>query len=144
MNNYAKTGLVLVIAAVVGYAFGRYVQPARIEIRTETVTKEVETKHNNIVTTEHTVKQPDGTIITDTEIKDTSFETKKETQDVKSDTVVQNAKPQWKVNLMSNFQAGPLSYLYGASVERRILGPVFVGAFGNVDQKYGVTVGIEF
>lgn len=87
---------------------------------------------------------------------DVSQTTKTESTKV---SIVTNARPNWSASLMPGLDvrgavAGGLSNLsgvglaksaiLGASVERRILGPVFVGAWGNTAGAGGLTVRIEF
>jgi hypothetical protein len=72
---------------------------------------------------------------------------------VEKEKIVTAEKPQWKVgpmvgvnlkelNVGQSLTTGPLSY--GAHVERRIAGPVFVGAWGLSSGQAGVIVTVEF
>lgn len=120
-----------------------------------------------------TVQQPDGTVTT-TEVVDDKTKTK-ETDDQSSSMasstftseeklkssetlkIVDNRKPDWHLQVRGGAGAliqSPLSITgdVGIGVERRIVGPFFLGAYGNVqfDTKAargfaaGVSVGLEF
>ncbi len=64
---------------------------------------------------------------------------------------VTNAKPQWRVNLLAGVETfnlkapqllGPVAL--GVQVERRLIGPVWIGAFGLSSGSAGLSVGVEF
>lgn len=124
----------VVLFAGLGYGVGRYLQPAEIRI------EEKERIKKDVVTIVKEVIKKDGskeivTIIEDKTVVDKS----------KSETV-KNAKPQWKVigvikNDISHLTNKPD---YGIVVERRILGPVFLGAYADTKSNVGVSVGFEF
>jgi hypothetical protein len=144
MNNFQKITLAIVIATGLGYAFGRYAQPAKVQIQEKEVNKQVAIVDHNTVTETHQVKQPDGTIVTDTTTKDldvdktSSIDTKQEKE------TISNTKPQWKVQgLVGLSSVGLTQPLYGAGVERRILGPVSAGVWGLTGGNNGVTGGLS-
>lgn len=137
--------LLVVGVAVAGYAFGRYAQPAKVEIKTETVIKEVTVEKKNVVTEIKEIKHPDGTTETNTKITDLTNTINKNTSDSKSESTTTYSRPQWKVQALLSPQMSPVfGPIYGLDVERRILGPISVGAWGNVDKKFGISASIEF
>lgn len=155
--NYLKLGLVGLVLVLVGYAFGRYVQPATVITKTEDhevikyVERTTKEKDNNkdIVIIE--TRLPDGTIRKETHIVDKGrviIDKSKEgsdTKDSKSETIVSNTKPQWKAaGLLGVADYSLSNRIYGLEIERRILGPIFVGAWGMTNKQLGVSVGLEF
>ena len=140
-----KTQVIILLAvAVGGYAFGRYAQPAKVVVKTETIIKEVKVENKHVITQTKEIKHADGTVETDTTTTDTSKISTKETEDSKTSSVTTYSKPQWKVQTLFAPQAGPVGPLYGIDVEKRLLGPISVGAWGNTDRKYGASLSIEF
>lgn len=141
--NLAIAALVLVL---LGYATGRYVQPAKVVTETKEVIKEVQVVNKNVVTTEKEIKHPDGTVETDTTIQDKSTEQSTTLDNKDTLTTVTNAKPQWRLSAMAGKRSGQSldQPMYGAIVERRILGPIFVGAWGTSGRDGGISVGLEF
>jgi hypothetical protein len=127
------TILLLVLVLLVGYAFGRYLQPAHEVIKTQTVTVE----HEHTVTV--VVTKPDGTSTS------TTTTDKGETAGTKTSTTIDNVKPQWKVSALAGLGLNsPISTVYGGEVQRRILGPIFVGAWATTNRTGGISLGLEF
>lgn len=134
---YILLGLLLI---VIGYSLGRYTTPEKVVTKTVIDTKTVTVVQHDIQTVE--VDKPDGTkTIT---VVDKSVDTTKQQIGESQTKVVENSKPQWKVSAQLAPKAVVYEYFYGAQIERRILGPVFVGAFGNIDHTLGVSLGLEF
>lgn len=157
MVNYLKLGLAGLLLILLGYAFGRYLQPATVVTKVEQhevikyVEKSTKEKNNNkdIVIVE--TRYPDGTVKKETHIVDKGtivIDKSKEssdTKDSKSETIVSNTKPQWKASGLLGVADYSLSNrVYGLEVERRILGPIFLGAWGMNNKQLGVSLGLEF
>jgi hypothetical protein len=154
-NKYKiAIGLILLLSA---YAFGRYAQPASVITKVEThetikyVEKKTTTKQNNkdIVIIE--TRLPDGTITKETHIVDKGtviIDKSKESSDQKdssSETVVSYNKPQWKAAALLGIADYSLdNRVYGIEIERRVLGPIFIGAWGLNNKTIGVSAGLEF
>lgn len=141
-----KTGLIqLLVALAVGYGLGRYLQPAEVRTETKEVVKEVEKIKRDIVIVEREIKNPDGTITIDRRTEDKSEEAVTRDKKSESESIVKAAKPDWKVDVIaqaSKLEPSPESY--GVHVSRRILGSVFIGAYGDTNKKFGLSVGYEF
>lgn len=142
-RNLAIAGILLI---GIGYGTGRYLQPARVEIKKEVEIKEVEVTKKNVVTHEHIVKDKDGNETIDRTTEDKSTEARNTESKTKESTVITNKKPDWRVNALAALSpdhdfANPA---YGLQIERRILGPISVGAFGLTNKTVGLSVGIEF
>lgn len=138
-----KNIVILLVAVVLGYAFGRYAQPARVETKIVTQIKTVEVESKNVKTTTTETTKPDGTKVVTTTTQDNSVITDNTNSVTKSDTVKDN-RAQWKVTAQLSPTKPQLYYFYGAEVDRRILGPIFAGAYMNVDKNFGVSIGLEF
>jgi hypothetical protein len=122
-----KIGVVFLLIGL-AFAYGRYSAPKSVE------TKEVIKKETEYITRE--IKQPDGTVIKEVINRDL---TQKAT-----DNKVVYQKPQYKVNIIPQYNFDSNKVTYGASVEKRISGPIFVGIYANTEKAIGVSVGIEF
>lgn len=166
--------LVALALAGGGYALGRFTTPTKVETRTVEVTKIVEVekevvrevKGRDIVWTRVVEVRPDGSSTT-TEREATKerveTETKRDTETTTEATreatkVVTNAKPQWRASvLVGGSLAFPIrqvvssvevSPAFGGHVERRLVGPFWVGAWGvGAPRGYamgGLSLGVEF
>lgn len=123
------TFLLCVLSAVAAAAAVKRYLPTEV-IKTEI--KEVE----KIVTVVHREKKPDGTIVED--------ETRTEDRKTNTDTVASKPAappPNWFVSVQYLPDSTPG---YGVSVNRRILGPVFIGAGVNTRKELQVSLSVEF
>lgn len=125
---------------VIGYTIGYLTIPQKIVTKTVIETKTVTVTQHDIQTV--VIEKPDGTKTTTT--IDKSVDTSKSVTDESKTKVVENGRPQWKVAIDLSPNNSQLEYFYGARIERRILGPIFVGAFGNTDKTFGLSIGVEF
>lgn len=57
---------------------------------------------------------------------------------------VKAPRPDWRVGGLVGIDLGGLSPTYGAQLERRIIGPVYVGAWGLSSGQGGISVGVEW
>ena len=130
MNVKKSYLLLLVICSAAG---GYILRQSTAVLETKIVTKDV--IKDRIVTVVRTVKSPDGT-----ETRDERTEQDRDTTR-RSQTVVETAAPlkDWKVS------AGyMIDRTYTGAIERRILGPVFLGVQGDSQGRLGAIVSIEF
>lgn len=137
--------LIIIIAIAVGYGFGRYVQPAKVVTVVKEVKSDTQVIDKNIVTVVTETKKPDGsdTIVTKTE--DKSIDNNTENDTFSSTTTTTNQKTQWRVSALAGFHYDSLPVPnYGALVERRILGPIFVGVYGKSDKEAGIAISLDF
>lgn len=160
---------------LIGYAGGRYAQPARVEIREKVVTKTVEvaakTKEDTSVATREadirtvtkwrirTVEKPNGDVVTsaagstgtESSTKDHNEKTARETEVVYRDRVVtqetvkvvQSDRPDWGLAAGAGIRGGPAA-VYRAEVSRRIVGPIWLGAYGSTGKEAGLMLRLEF
>ena len=122
--------LVVLLGASGGYYLGR------ATARPETVTV-TEQQKDKIITIVRTVKSPNGTITRD--------RTTTEDRIVERNLIEIKPlpKPNWRIS--GGYSGGfALVPAYQLSIERRILGPVFLGANADTAGRFGVTAGFEF
>jgi len=146
LKNYRNYAIVVLVVGLLGYATGRYLQPAKIEIKKEEIIKTVEVVKKDVVIRERIVKGPDGTETTERVIEDKSTSTAKKESETRESTVVTNKKPDWRAAAMAGLDLSKMQPLYGGQVERRVLGPIFVSGYVLTGPStiVGVTAGIEF
>lgn len=144
MNKYAKISVIVLSALLLGYGVGRYIQPAKVQIKREEVIREVEVVKRDVRIVEREIKRPDGTVERERIEEDRSTETVKKDTDKKDSTLIVNAKPQWKLQGFVGTDGNLASPIYGVGVERRILGPFFLGGYANTKKEFGLSVSFEF
>lgn len=120
------TGLLVVFA--VGVGVGRYYIPTNKSQSSES--------ENSSETTERETKNPDGTVIKERIVKKIEYRN--------NTTVVESKKPDWRALGLAGYSFDNNKPVYGAAIERRVLGSVFVGAYGTTNKEVGLTVGYEF
>ncbi len=132
------TTILCLASAILSAAATRYYFPS---LKTETLTVDHDIIHNNIVTVTKTIKEPNGETNTTTTTTDTSSKV-----DITSHESITVKQPQWTVSglVANDFSRGLLVPTYGAQVQRQILGPINIGAFGLTNGTIGVSVGISF
>lgn len=129
--------LLLAATVAVSVAGTKYLWP---NVQTKTEVVEHETVRKDVVTVVKEVVRPDGTKESTTTIVDRS----KETSDSKSTEIKIAARPQWF------FQVGAITKSltdkpdYSLGINRRILGPLFIGANYTTNNNFGLTIGMEF
>jgi hypothetical protein len=169
MKTWLYIALALLLAGAVGYGFGRYATPAKIEVRTETkVQTQVEyrdrivekTVEGPVRTVTHTVLRmvpcTDGAS-TPAQVTDTVVEqgpTVITTDTVKNDTVTQVAQSETKtVTKMEQpklmLQVGGISGLdfkptWNAGASYRFAGPIWAGLSYHSDKKLELRVALTF
>ena len=145
MKNILYSLVVLILVFAAGFYTAKKLSPT---IKTETVEKVVEkevVKKDVQVITKYYDK--DGKIKKEVVKDDKSVVSKDKKSDKKESTVVKlpDNKPQWHVSLSSDripksFDDGTLKL----RVERRILGPLFLGGGVSNKNDYHFSVGAEF
>lgn len=121
------SALIAVIAFIAGIAVSRFQFPSEVK---------EETKQNDVVTIIKEVIRPDGTKEVDTRIVDRTKEVIKE---------VQYKKPDWRIQGgVGVHLASSLVPVYSVGVERRILGPMWLGAGADTTGLIKLTVAVEF
>lgn len=153
-------------ALIVGLAVGRFAAPTKVVTKTEVkdVEKKVEKKttdsqknkkNNKIVIVVETV-MPDGTRRKETKIVDrgsitidnssTEERESDRTTETKTEKIVERSHDGLLIYGLAAAQltdwAGGLEF--GGGVQKRLLGPFWLGAYGTNKATVGVTVGVSF
>lgn len=141
IKGYLISGLVLL---ALGYGLGRYLQSPKEITKIQEVEKEVIKKDIVIVTKE--VKHPDGTVETTTTSTDNSTEVINKNKDV---FISKNTEKQWFISAGYGRGSALGDTIITASVNRRMIGPYFLGASGTFntiknDHTVGINIGMEF
>lgn len=163
MNTTLRNIIILVVTLAAGVAAGFYLSPQKT-VTTETIKyvdrvvekkvylKDTSTKKNTTTIKLVTVK-PDGTrteetrvVNNDTILVNQSGESNSDSTkvvDKHNQTVVESKKMDTVISLAakSDFRSG---MNYGVSVNKSILGPVYLGAFGFQDGQAGLSLGLGF
>lgn len=135
--NLKSILILMAIVAVISAGVTRFYFP-KTETKTVEVTKEV--VKTDVRTVVRTVERPDGTKETTSETVDHTV--KHETETKKSESF---KSKDWVVSVSALAKLSTFPQpIYGVQVQRRILGPFYLGAMANTDQSIGVSVGMEF
>jgi len=141
MNNNVKLGIAGLVIFAVGYGTALLTRPAKVITKTQTITQTHDIIHDHIHTV--VVTKPDGTKTTTTD--DNSVINDNSSTKDSSSTITTYSKPQWKVGALAGLSVNSLSKpIYGAQVEKRLLGPISIGAFGLSNSTGGVSLSLEF
>lgn len=128
---------IMIIVLLVGIGIGGivvYKYKPHLMTQTQTIVKNVMQDH--IITVTKTIVQPNGTKEIDTTITDNSIHT-----DNSNITIIK--APNWHVGLGASTEID-LSPVYSLQIEKRIAGPLFIGARAETKGTIGITIGIEF
>lgn len=132
-----NVAILVILAVIITAGVTRYYFP-QVEYKNVEVVKEV--VKNDIRTIVRTVERPDGTKETTTDTTDRS--TRRET--TKNETIIA-AKPQWMVGVGAGTKFDDRGLVvYDLQVQRRIVGPFYLGARAATDKSVGVSIGMEF
>lgn len=134
--NWKNIAIYTIVVAVVSAAATRYYWP-QIQTQIKIEEKEVIKKDVRTIIRERT--NPDGSTEKETEIIDKSKE--KITKEFQSITV---KKKDWFVAGGATINIDDVKPVYNLQVNRRILGPFYLGASVNTRKDIGVQVGFEF
>ncbi len=137
--------LIILLVFAAGFGTAKYFSPAKTIVKTETVVKTNDVIHEHVHTVTHTIVQPNGEKDTTTVVDNNSTEDKNSTSKSDSSTVTTYSKPQWKVGALVGLSSTNLyAPIYGANVEKRILGPISAGLWANTNKEAGLSVSLEF
>lgn len=132
---------IVVISMIIGGAITAKFVSSREVVKTQTIDRVVVQDH--VVTVVKEIDRPDGT----KEITTTADQvTNKTDNSIKS---AEDLKPpelkNWMVSggIGLDFD-GTVDKVYDVNINRRILGPIFVGAWANTKSQAGLNVGFEF
>lgn len=139
-----KKLIILVLAALgVGYGVGRFLQPAEIVEKIQTVEVEKEVIRRDTVVIERETTKPDGTIITERETREKEEQgTVKEKEQISQKETKNQA--QWTAGIGVKTDIRGFKPSYGAEIGRRVFGNVWVDAAGYDDGTALIKVRMEF
>lgn len=136
------------IAVLIGAALGYGLMPKKIETKTVTVeTKQTEAernKHKETTTTE--VVKPDGTKETVTKTVEDS-ETQKKTDATRAseaESVTTYGHGGFGASVLAGIRVGDAVPDYGLLINKNVLGPINIGAFGFKSGVVGLSLGLQF
>ncbi|MEO5367568.1 MAG: hypothetical protein H7831_14680 [Magnetococcus sp. WYHC-3] len=144
------------ISLAIGGAIGYFFTPTRTVTKVEVkevvkVVKETQKdkKNDKIVIVVETVL-PDGTKKKETKIVDKgtitirSDETSEKQVETKTEKVVEKEHDSLMIYAFGNTNVFNPSLEYGLGVQKRVVGPFWLGAFGSNKVNIGLTLGISF
>ncbi len=128
--------ILCISTAIASSVVTRYYFP---KVNTKTVETTKEVIKTDIKTVTRTITAPDGTTDTTTVTEDHSIK-----RDSSNKTALTNKQPNWMVSgaVLTDFTRQPP--YYGIQVQRRILGPFYIGALLTTKQDVGLSLGFEF
>lgn len=126
--------IVIVISMVVGGIIAKKYMPTIKEVQTEKVVTQTK-----VITVVKETKHPDGTTETETTTTDNSTKT----EDRNDTKIIQQLMPQWHAGAGYGINEARLP-TYSAHIERRLLGPVWLGLRASTAKEYSVTASLEF
>lgn len=153
-------GVVFIVLLCISFAFGRYSKKADVvtQIKTVEVIKEVKIKDtsldkkNNRQTHTIITENPDGTKITEIweinkdtiVIHDKEIVEKEIAKKEELINIIKTSNPQWLASGGYGFNFNDKRPVYTLGINRRILGPVFIGLEGNSDKVLSGIITVEF
>ena len=146
MEVKVKTAALAIVGiALLSYATGRYLQPAKVVTKIVTQTKEVVVTKYDVQTVTQEVDNPNGTITKTTTVTDKTVESNTDTTTIAASEVKTAQKPQWMIggSFIPN-PAGTVGPAYGVDAEHRFIGPIFLGAGVNTNKEIAIKASIEF
>lgn len=137
----------VLLAFVAGAAVGYFVTPTKVVTKTVVQQTKQETQDiqkNKVFDKTETIL-PDGTKKIETKITDKSTDTTDSTSSslTTSEKTVERSQSSLLVYGLAETKITSMP-TYGAGVQRRVLGPLWLGAFGTTGPSVGVTVGLSF
>lgn len=128
-----SVGLVLL---AVGFGVGRYtVTPPDSQETSKNTSKE----NRNIEETITETKRPDGTIVKETKKIDKTIITETQKKEITID-----ARSKYKASALIGYNFDKIAPVYGAMIEKRILGNISAGLWANTDKAAGASISLEF
>lgn len=133
-----KITIYVAFIIVIAFLLGYQVAVSRSSLSTiKTEAKEI--NHTKTVIT--TVKKPDGTVTT---VETVDSKTKAKTEATASLETPKKQLTNISALVGNDFSKSPIIPLYGISIQREIVGPLTVGAFGLTNGTIGVSIGLNF
>lgn len=137
MNNIKMAIGVGLLLIGLGAAVGRYSVP---ECDKQETTKDTTEEIKDIEETTTETKKPDGTIVKETKKIDKTI-----TKDThKKETITEDKKSNYRAAALVGYNFNTFLPVYGAAIEKRIIGNLSVGVWGTTDRSVGASLSLEF
>lgn len=130
----------IALAGVIGAACGYYLAPSKVVTKT-VVQKEVQ-KNNNVDTHITRTKKPDGTVITIISKEDKSTTQTSVHKDSTTTVTREHDSLMIRALIAGDIRSGTISY--GLGIDKKVLGPFYIGAFGLTSGVIGTSIGLSF
>jgi hypothetical protein len=125
-----------------------YVKAKQTALAKDIVTTTTKKKNGEVTTVTHEHEQYDtstqiakNTDITKTDVNKVNTTTDTQTISTK---VIENSKPDWQLHVLGGIDlTHSFNPIFGGEVDRRILGPIFVGAWGLSNGSAGLSLSLE-
>jgi hypothetical protein len=137
MKNYIG----IIVLVVVSYSVGRYMSPEKIktEIKTVEVEKVVtKTERKRIHITEDEEGMMDALIIIDSSTQENTHENSFAEE---KEVIIRD---DYNVSIMAGAGLPYTNPVFGASIQKRFIGPVTLGVWGLSNKTGGVSIGLNF
>lgn len=149
---------------ILGAAFGRWAAPSKVvekevikyqdKIVEKIVYQKDTTEHHHKVTIKLTKVLPDGTRTTETKIYDSddinivqNGSTDKidvKTGETTTEKTTEYTKDQYLLLASQKLNISDKTTSFGLGVNKRFLGPIYLGVFGFADRTIGASIGLSF
>lgn len=129
------------------FALGRFSanSPPNTKVAENTKIDDQINKDTHKTTVTVTKQEPSGEKITTTTTNvDTVVAENKKTDSITTTEVTQNKQPSINLSALVGVDIKDFTPVYGASAQKRFLGPITLGLFGLTNGNFGVSVGLEF
>jgi hypothetical protein len=142
MIKYWKYILCIVLC-IISYGVGYYTKPDKVVTKIQTITVEKIVQHENVDTTQTIIIKPDKTktIVTHTT---SHTDTKTQVDEKQNTEIIQTKSSSAVVSALVGYNFSNLTPVYGASVTKRVLGPINVGGWLLTNGTCGASVGFSF
>jgi hypothetical protein len=165
LKQNSKHIVIVIILLAASFMVGRYTTPTKTKtvVEEKVVEKEVvkfvevqaKTEKKDVETVVIEIISPDGTIRKETKIVDKTVleEQKKidlnkqtdQTRISKREETTESSSSEWMVSLMVSAKENNISEQnFGVHVQRRIIGPFYLGVYGEQNKGVGLSIGGTF
>ena len=134
-------GAACLVVAIMSAGITRYYFP-QMTVQTKTVEVQKNVVQDNIKTIVQTMKLPNGEVDTTSMTIDNTVHTE---TDTKTQQIQLSPQKNWFVGAEATItRVNFANPAYGVYVNRRIVGPFYLGASATTKGEFGVSVGMEF
>ena len=171
-REWLKRGGLVALGAGLGVLGTAWLRPAKVVEKTRTVDRVVQVKAESRAEIRQEAKQetvervrvvyrwrkPDGSEVTketESEGRRTETERRGSSEDrrvlaLRHEQIAERVKliersaPNWGIGAQAGLRLGDLKPVFGGEVSRRVVGPVWLGAWANTSGAFGLSARVEF